>query len=358
MNDKQIYHKKQKRRLSKTGLPPGTHIYTGKNVSNTPVIEVYNYSSDMCIISEPTIEQILNLDTKANLWININGLNDVNLIRTICDKFGIHYLYQEDILNVFQRPKVEEEEKYMFVTFKSLDWNEKNHEIDEEQMSIIISDNIVITFQEKDGDAFDIIRERLNSENSIIRNKSVDYLFYRLLDITVDIYFDILEQMGDYIELIENEVLSKPDNDVLLKIQNNKKDIMQIRKNIYPMRDLLNRLISSDHRLIEDKTKKYFKDVLDHTIQILETVETYRDINFSLKDIYLNAMSHEMNKIMKILTIISTFFIPLTFIVGVYGMNFKYMPELSWPEGYYIIWGLMISIVIGLTIWFKRKGWF
>ena len=358
MNDKQIYHKKQKRRLSKTGLPPGTHIYTGKNVSNTPVIEVYNYASDMCIISQPTIEQILNLDTKANLWINIYGLNDVNLIRTICDKFGVHYLYQEDILNVFQRPKVEEEEKYMFVTFKSLDWNEKNHEIDEEQMSIIISDNIVITFQEKDGDAFDIIRERLNSENSIIRNKSVDYLFYRLLDITVDIYFDILEQMGDYIELIENEVLSKPDNDVLLKIQNNKKDIMQIRKNIYPMRDLLNRLISSDHRLIEDKTKKYFKDVLDHTIQILETVETYRDINFSLKDIYLNAMSHEMNKIMKILTIISTFFIPLTFIVGVYGMNFKYMPELSWPEGYYIIWGLMISIVIGLTIWFKRKGWF
>jgi magnesium transporter len=270
----------------------------------------------------------------------------------------VHYLYQEDILNVFQRPKVEEEEKYMFVTFKSLDWNETNHEIDEEQMSMIISNNIVITFQEKNGDAFDIIRERLNSENSIIRNKSVDYLFYRLLDITVDIYFDILEKLGDYIEQMENEVLSKPDNNVLIKIQNNKKDIMQIRKNIYPMRDVLNRLISSDHVLIEDKTKKYFKDVLDHTIQILETVETYRDINFSLKDIYLNAMSHEMNKIMKILTIISTFFIPLTFIVGVYGMNFKYMPELSWPSGYYVVWCFMLAIVIGLSLWFKRKGWF
>ena len=270
----------------------------------------------------------------------------------------MHYLYQEDILNVFQRPKVEEEENYIFVTLKALEWDEQTKEVEEEQMSVILTSNAVITFQEKEGDGFQIIRERLETANTTVRERPIDYLFYRILDVSVDIYFDILEKMGDYLEEIENEVLGQPDNVVLLKIQNNKKDIMQVRKNIYPMRDVLNKLISSDHPFIHEKTKKYFRDVLDHTIQILETVETYRDTNFSLKDIYLNAMSHEMNRIMKILTIISTFFIPLTFIVGVYGMNFKYMPELNWINGYYLIWGIMLTIVVLLTYWFKRKGWF
>ncbi|MBK8348106.1 MAG: magnesium/cobalt transporter CorA [Saprospiraceae bacterium] len=358
MSHKPLHTKKNRKRPSKTGLPPGTHIYTGKNIFSPTSIEVYAYDSTTCQKFKPELSELLKLDGSLKLWININGLSDVDQIRKICEKFGVHYLYQEDILNVFQRPKLEEEENYIFVTLKALEWDEQTKEVEEEQMSVILTSNAVITFQEKEGDGFQIIRERLETANTTVRERPIDYLFYRILDVSVDIYFDILEKMGDYLEEIENEVLGQPDNVVLLKIQNNKKDIMQVRKNIYPMRDVLNKLISSDHPFIHEKTKKYFRDVLDHTIQILETVETYRDTNFSLKDIYLNAMSHEMNRIMKILTIISTFFIPLTFIVGVYGMNFKYMPELNWINGYYLIWGIMLTIVVLLTYWFKRKGWF
>jgi magnesium transporter len=358
MSSRRIIQKKQKKRISKTGLPPGTNLYTGSINSEISEIDVYSYSAEHCDFYRPDAETLVNMELSAKLWINVNGISSPETIKLICDKFKVHYLYQEDIMNVFQRPKIEEEDSYIFVTFKSLEWNDKLKEIDEEQISAIISKNVLITFQEKPGDGYDILRDRLKVEHSVIREKNTDYFFYRLIDITVDTYFDILEKMGDYLEDIENEVLNQPDNEVLLQIQNNKKEIMQLRKNVYPMRDMLNKLILSEHDLIEDKTKKYFKDVLDHTIQIMDTVETYRDINVSLKDVYLNAMSHEMNRIMKILTIISTFFIPLTFIVGVYGMNFKYMPELEWQIGYYLVWLIMLIIVIGLTIWFKRKGWF
>ncbi len=358
MSTKKIYHKKDKRRPSKTGLPPGTHVYTGRNLSPISELEVYVYSPEACTHFQPTLKELLELDTTKSMWININGISNIETIRSICDKFGVHYLYQEDILNVFQRPKVEEENNYIYATFKSLEWNETANELEEEQISVILSESTVITFQEKPGDSYDILRDKLKAENSILRERQVDYLFYRILDITVDTYFDILEKMGDYLEKIENEVLALPDGELLIKIQNNKKDIMQVRKNIYPMRDMLNKMIMSEHEMIDEKTKKYFKDILDHTIQILDTVETYRDLNMSLKDVYLNAVSHEMNRIMKILTIISTFFIPLTFIVGVYGMNFDRMPELRWEYGYYMVWAIMISIVIFLLYWFKRKGWF
>ncbi|MBK8628352.1 MAG: magnesium/cobalt transporter CorA [Saprospiraceae bacterium] len=358
MSNKNIPNKKVHKRKSKTGLPPGTHIYTGKNLLDKPEIQVFSYGIEFCNMLTPDVDELLKMDFDHKTWINIEGLHDVELIRSVCDKFGIHHLYQEDILNVYQRPKVEEEDHYLFTTFKSLGWNDQQNEIELEQISMVLSGNTVITFQEKLGDHYDALRERLQTEKSIIREKTIDYLFYRILDITVDVYFDILEKMGDYLEIIENEVINQPANGILLEIQNNKKDIMQLRKNIYPMRDVMNKLANVEHPLINEKTKKYFKDVLDHTVQILENVETYRDINVSLKDVYLNALSHDMNKVMKILTIISTFFIPLTFIVGVYGMNFRYMPELEWVNGYYIIWGIMIAIVILLSIWFKRKGWF
>jgi magnesium transporter len=358
MSKKPKKHSDTHKRQSKTGLPPGTHIYTGKNLIDKPQIQVFIYGLEFCNIITPEIEELLLMEFEQKTWINIEGLHDVELIKSVCDKFGIHHLYQEDILNVFQRPKVEEEEQYLFTTFKSLEWNDQHNEIELEQISMVLAGDVVITFQEKMGDHYNALRDRLKTENSIIRERSIDYLFYRILDITVDVYFDILEKMGDYLETIENEVINQPVNGVLLDIQNNKKDIMQLRKNIYPMRDLMNKLVNSDHVLINDKTRKYLKDVLDHTVQILENVETYRDINVSLKDVYLNALSHDMNKVMKILTIISTFFIPLTFIVGVYGMNFKYMPELEWLNGYYIVWGIMIGIVIILSLWFKRKGWF
>lgn len=351
-------HKTQKKRVSKTGLPPGTHIYTGKNIIEKSEIEIFSFNQEKCVRIQLSNGDIPTIDPEMNHWININGINDLQVVKKYCDLIGVHYLYQEDIMNVFQRPKAEEEDDYIFTTLKSVEWNSKSNELEEEQISIILAKNIVVTFQERPGDSFEIIRERLFIDTSALREKNADYLFYRLIDITVDIYFDILEKMGDYLEEVEDIVLSKPDGNLLIMIQNNKKDIMLVRKLIYPLRDMISKLVTSENKLIDERTKKYFRDVQDHTMQIMETVETYRDINYSLKDLYLNAMSHEMNRIMKILTIISTFFIPLTFIVGVYGMNFKYMPELNWVNGYYFIWIIMLTIVIALSFWFKKRGWF
>jgi magnesium transporter len=357
MGQKKFKSKKWQKRPSKAGLPPGSHVYTG-NITAIPELEVYRYEISSCKKTTGNAEMQIVTDQPGKLWINVNGLTDVQLIKSICEKFGIHILYQEDILNVFQRPKLEEEDSYLFATFKSLSWDEECFNVDEEQISIILAKDTVITFQEKPGDNFGQIREKLETEGSVIRERGSDYLFYRLLDITVDQYFDMLEKLGNYLEKIEDQVLDTPGEEQLLLIQNSKKDIMVIRKYIYPMRDLMAKLVTSEHFLIDGRTKKYLRDVQDHTIQIMENTETYRDINYSLKDIYLNSMSQEMNRIMKILTIISTFFIPLTFIVGVYGMNFRYMPELEWVHGYYLVWIIMLGIVIGLSIWFKRKKWF
>lgn len=355
---KKIKSKKWQKRPSKSGLPPGSHVYTGQNTATIPEMEVFSYNTDFCHRNTGNTQNIIPATQEGKLWVNVNGLSDVDLIKIICEKFGVHILYQEDILNVYQRPKLEEEDAYLFATFKSLSWNEDASQIEEEQISMVLFKDIVLTFQEKPGDNLNQLREKLQTEGSVIREKGSDYLFYRILDITVDEYFDLLEKLGDYLEKTEDEVLNSPGEEQLMKIQNSKKDIMVIRKYIYPMRDLMAKLVTSEHFLIDSKTKKYFKDVQDHTIQIMENTETYRDINYSLKDIYLNSMSQEMNRIMKILTIISTFFIPLTFIVGVYGMNFRHMPELEWVHGYYLVWIIMLIIVIGLSIWFKRKHWF
>jgi magnesium transporter len=346
------------RRVSKKGLPPGAHVYTGRTFLAAPDIEMYSYNREGCTVSHPTPDEITPEAGDRIQWINLNGINHIEAVKSLCETFHVHYLYQEDILNVFQRPKVEIEDSYVFLTFKSLEWDEALHHVTEEQISILLTNKVTLSFQEKPGDHFGYLRDKLTSDISIIRQRQADYLFYRLLDITVDSYFDLLEKIGNTLETLENKILVKPENSLLTEIQATKKDLMVIRRNIYPMRDLLNRLISSDHPLIDQQTIKYFRDVQDHTIQIIETVETFREMNISLKDAYLNTLSHEMNKIMKVLTIISTLFIPLTFIAGVYGMNFRHMPELEWTHGYSMAWGIMVSVGVSLIFWFRRKGWF
>lgn len=360
-NGLSVQKREKHKRHSKTGLPPGTHVYTGHKTEQQPEIEVFVYDATTCtkdLTSLPNINNIHELNPGKNIWINVFGLQDLEIVKSISDQYNIDKLYQEDIVNVFQRTKMEEEDNYILVIFKALMWHENLQEIEEEQITTVLTDRAVLTFQERPGDQYDILRSKLQNEQSIIKEKPSDYLFYRILDITVDVYFDITEKIGDNLEAIEAEVSSKHPKDILQKIQNNKKNIMMVRKNIYSMRDVMNKLANSDHQLIDSKTVKYLKDVHDHTIQILETTETYRDINIGLKDVYLNTLSNEMNRVMKILTIISTFFIPLTFLVGVYGMNFKYMPELNWRYGYLMVWVVMIIIVVALSVWFKRKGWF
>lgn len=350
--------KKVHKRKSKTGLPPGSHVYTGKNITEAPIIEVFQFDVATCEKIITDVQGVLALPEDKKLWINVNGINDVEVVKQISEKYSLDPLYQEDILNVFQRTKIEEENSYIYLTFKSLEWNEQLFEIEEEQISLVLTKNAIITFQEKIGDNFDVLRSKLSTSTSTIRGKGLDYLFYRILDVTVDSYFDILEKLGDFIEDMESAMSSTSNKNMLQKIQASKAAINLMRRNIYPMRDLLNKLVTTDHELLDESSKRYFKDVLDHSIQILENIETYRDITVGLKDLYFNTVSHEMNLVMKTLTIISTLFIPLTFIVGVYGMNFRVMPELEWPNGYYLVWAFMLSIAIGLIIWFRRKGWF
>lgn len=349
-------HTKHKR-ISKIGMSPGAPIYTGNNIHDTPTIQLVAYDEAKADFYDLDINELLAFETDKKIWLNIIGLNHTDIIQKICDKYGIHHLYQEDVMNVFQRPKVVEEDQYIYVTFKSMEWSDTCNEIIDEQMSIFLLENTVIMFQEKKGDCFDPIREKLRAPQTLFRERTIDFLFYRVLDISVDSYFEIVEKMSDYLDVLENEAVLPQKSDYLQKIQDNKKTLMKVRKYIFPLRDIFSKLTQSDHQLLDFRTKKYFTDVQDHTLQIYETVDAYREYNTNIKEIYLNTMSNEMNKIMKTLTIISTIFIPLTFLVGVYGMNFQYMPELGWKKGYYLVWAVMILTSLALVFWFKRKKW-
>ncbi len=360
MNPKPKLLKRVNFHPSKKGLSSETPIYTGIHSDVATTIEVLTYDEHSCSIKTISLDEFKEwkpLDT-YQYWVNVTGINNAENIKTICEKYNIHILYQEDILNIYQRPKIDEEFDYIFCAFKELRWLDASYTIEEEQYSLVLMKNTVLTFQEAGGDAFDQVREKLKTNNSYYRGKGVDYLFYRFLDITIDNYFDILEKLGQRLESIEDDITLRVRNEHQTDIQDSKKDIMQIRKNIVPVREIINKLLTMENPFITDKTKKYFKDVHDHILQAIETTDNYREINVSLKDLYISAQSHEMNKVIKVLTIISTFFIPLTFLVGVYGMNFKYMPELEMPYGYYAVWVVMFLIVIFLSIWFKRKGWF
>jgi magnesium transporter len=360
MKAKSQTHKRIKFHPSKKSANSEMLEYTGVHTNIATTIEIITFDETSYRSSSLDLATFIAWEPEEHLqhWVNITGISDTESIKNICLKYNIHYLYQEDIMNIHQRPKLDEENNYIYTSFKELTWDIVTNIVEEEQYSIILFCNTILTFQEVEGDHFDSIREKLKNPDSYYRDKKVDYLFYRFFDITTDNYFDVLENLGNILEKIEDEIMHNARPYHLERIQDSKKDIMQIRKNIFPVREILSKVISSENHCINDKNKKYFKDILDHVIQIIDTTETYREINISLKDIYLNAQSHEMNRVMKVLTIISTFFIPLTFLVGVYGMNFENMPELKWQNGYYYLWGLMIAVVICLSIWFKRKGWF
>ncbi|MEZ4911626.1 MAG: magnesium/cobalt transporter CorA [Saprospiraceae bacterium] len=343
----------------KKGLPPGSFIYTGKSFGTELSIEVIQYTVDTYESKRLTLDQLLALNTSSGyFWINILGLHDEKFVMSICQKFGIHSLFIEDILNIQQRPKLEVEKSYIYIPFKCFEWNDIDGELEYEQFSLILFNNVLLTFQEKLGDQFDEIRARMARSDSMVRSKEIDYLFYRLIDVTVDNYFGAIEKIGDNLENLENKIIQRPQPEDVGLIQNFNKEIMLLRRNVLPLREVLFRLSNTEHPVLSNSIKKYIVDVMDHSIQVTDTIEMYREISVGLKDLHLNTVSYEMNRVVKTLTVISTYFIPLTFIVGVYGMNFKYMPELTYKYAYPIIWLVMISVVIGLTIYFKRKNWF
>ncbi|MHC4460762.1 MAG: magnesium/cobalt transporter CorA [Planctomycetota bacterium] len=348
-----------KKRSSKAGLPPGTLVYVGEKKAESVRITYIDYDEQRFEEKQaPSIEECLKLkDTPTVTWINIDGIHDIELIEKLGKGFELHPLILEDILSTGQRPKFEDYEKYIFVVLKMLSFSEENQSVEAEQVSLILGPNYVISFQERIGDVFENIRERIRNAKGRVRKMEADYLAYALIDAIVDNYFVILERFGEKIESMEEEVVGDPTEKTVQQIHSLKREMISLRKSVWPFRELIGGLQKSESSLIKETTDIYLRDVYDHTIQIIDTIESFRDMVSGMLDIYLSSLSNKMNAVMKVLTIIATLFIPLTFVAGIYGMNFKYMPELEWRWAYLIVWLVMIAVAVIMLFYFRRKKW-
>jgi magnesium transporter len=355
------------RTRSAVGLPPGTLVFTGKRMLDKPKITYFHYNQDNC--DEGIIEQIdlcKELRQREGItWINVDGLHDTSLLACIGEIYGLHPLIVEDIVQTDQRPKVEFFEEYAFITFRMMYFAKEEEDPDEdlleevisEQVSIVFGKNFVLSFQESLGDVFDTVRERIRKGKGRIRKSGPDYLAYALMDAVVDQYFVILEAFGDELEDLEDEILGKPSPANVQTMHEVKRELIYIRKSSWPMREVITALQRDEGGLINPDTRIYFRDLYDHTIQIIDTIEVYRDVLSSMFDIYLSTLTNKLNEVMKVLTIISTIFIPLTFIAGVYGMNFKYLPEVRWYFGYPFALTIMGLTALSLLMFFRYKRW-
>ena len=291
-------------------------------------------------------------------WINIDGVHQVDIIEKLGAHFVLHPLLQEDVVNTHQRPKFDEYADHLFIVLRMFFFNLEENELEGEQISLIVGANFVISFQERQGDVFDQVRERLRNGKGRIRKKGSDYLAYSLIDAIVDSYYNILEELGENIESLQEQLVAEAKQEDLQIIQHLKRDMIFFRKSVWPLREVIYRLIRDDLPLISKDAVVYLRDVYDHTVQVIDTTETYREMLSAMLDIYLSSVGNKMNQIMKVLTIIATIFIPMTFLAGVYGMNFKYMPELGWKYAYLVFWLFVFSLFLLMLILFKRKKWF
>ena len=348
-----------KKRSKKAGLPPGTLVHIGEKKKEKVKITIIDYHEKEFVEKEArTVEECFPFKEKPTVtWINVDGVHDLEIIEKIGSHFGFHPLTLEDIANTTQRPKIEDFGDYIFLILRMLSYDEKKNEVKSEQVSLILGSNFVISFQEDVGDVFDPVRERIRKGKGRLRKMGADYLAYTLIDSIVDNYFLILEKLGEKIEFLEEELVTDPKTETLQEIHNLKREMIFLRKSVWPLREVISGLERSESDLIKESTGIFLKDVYDHTIQVMDTVETYRDVLSGMLETYLSSISNRMNQVMKVLTVIATIFIPLTFIVGIYGMNFKYMPELEWRWGYLIIWLAMIGVAIFMIFHFKRKKW-
>ncbi len=355
-----------KYRNKKKGLSPGSSVFTGEKKIDECVITIFNYDEQQ--FEEKRIEDAAELNQlkakSKTLWVNLAGLHDVTVIEKICEIFGINSLVIEDILNVNHSPKIEEHDDFLFLILKVIEFDKAKRELNIEQLSIVLGKNYVITFQENLSDVFDVIRDRIRTAKGRIRKAGADYLMYRLLDSVVDNYFITLEYVDDKIEFVEEKLLEETEDSYLKEVHNLRKDILKLRRAVYPLRDMTYFLQRGENTLIQKSTIMFIRDLHDHIANNIETIENYREIINGVLEVHLTNASHRMNQVIKLLTMISTIFIPLTFIVGIYGMNFNTqvsifnMPELNWKYGYPFVMLIMLGISISLVIFFKRKKWF
>lgn len=341
------------------GLPPGALIHIGEKKTEKVKISVMDYSIGKYDEKEiKNVEDCFSLKRRPSVsWINIDGLHEIDIIEKIGKCFDIHPLVLEDILDTEQRPKMEDYEKFFFLVLKMLYVEDKTQEVHSEQVSLILGNNYVISFQETIGDVFDNVRERIRKSKGRIRKMGADYLAYALMDAIVDNYYVILEKIGEKIESMQEDIITDPNPETLQHIYKLKRDMIYLRKSVWPLREVINNLLRGESKLIKKSTNIYLRDLYDHTIQVVDTIETYRDMVSGMLDIYMSSISNKMNEVMKVLTIFAAIFIPLTFIAGVYGMNFQYMPELTIPWAYPAIWIAMILVGISLFGYFKHKKW-
>ena len=346
-----------RQRARKIGKAPGTITYLGERSGSDSRLERTLYNAEE--VTKETIETTAPLKDPPRgftEWINVIGLSDETLMSELGEISGLNSLVVEDIVNTDQRPKIDEYEDYIFGVFKML-YLGPDQKIIKEHIAMVLTAHRVYVFQEIDADVFDGVRHRIETRSGRIRDRGADYLFFALLDALVDNYFLVLEFLEDKLDALEDEVYISPSSDTPYKIQHLRKEIMSIRAWMGPVRELIARLIESDTSLISKDTRLFLRDALDHANEISETLQIQREMAFSLMDMYMSSVSNRMNEVMKVLTIMASIFIPLTFIAGIYGMNFEHMPELKWRYGYYAVWGVMGLIFLSLIVYFRRKKW-
>jgi len=354
-----------KKASKKIGLKPGAVVYIGKDRTEEVSIDIIDYNETE--ITEKRVQRIEECfpykDSPTITWININGIHDVEKIEKLGEHFRLHPLTLEDIANTGHRPKIESSDDYVFTVLKMLYIDSKTDEFISEQVSLVFGKNYVISFQEKQGDVFKAVRERIRKTVPRVRFMGTDYLAYALIDAVVDNYFLILEYIGEQIEELEDKIVKNPAPENLEALHDLKREMIHIRKSIWPLREVIGGLERMESELFHDYTRIYIRDLYEHTIQVIDTVETYRDMISGLMDIYLSSISNKMNQVMKVLTIIATIFIPLSFLAGVYGMNFDTsispfnLPELGFRYGYIAFWIVVLIVGLGLVIFFRKKRW-
>jgi magnesium transporter len=334
-------------------------IHIGDRKAEQVKISVTDYDFKTVIhVQLEKVEQAFPFrDSPTVTWLDITGLHNVETLRKIGDHYQIHPLVIEDILNTQHRPKIENFDQYIFLIMKILQMAPDDNELIIEQVSMILGKNFVITFQEREGDVFKPVRERIQNENSRLRKNGSDYLLYALMDIIVDNYFLIIEYLGNEVESLEDRVIDNPDREIVRQIQRIKSEFIHIRRSVWPFRDAISSMTREDSPLISDYIEPYLRDLYDHTIQVIDSLESIREMVNSTLDIYLSNMSNKMNEVMKVLTIIATIFIPLTILAGIYGMNFEFMPELHYKWSYPLFWFVIFLLFIVMFFFFRKRKW-
>lgn len=348
-----------RKRSKKVGLPPGSLISLAEQLGEKVSISLIDYDSNSVTENKKATlkDCLISLESPSVTWININGIHDIQTVESLGRHFGLHPLMLEDIVTSGQRSKLDDYKKSIFIVLSLLKYNQEKQQVEDEQVSMILGPNYLISFEESPEDVFEPVRERIHKKNSRIIQRGADYLCYALIDCIVDHAFVILEKVDNQLEILEQKLLDTQTEAIMSDIQHVKHDIILLRKSVWPLREVINHFRRLETPLITDSTKLYMQDVYDHTIQVIDTIESFRDVSSGLLDLYLSNINLRMNEIMKVLTIVATLFVPLTFIASVYGMNFEYMPELHNPWGYYIILGLMGVTALVMLAFFRRKKW-